>query len=415
MSGSIAADAKSAPKVLLVTELYWPDRRSTGLLMTQLVERLVAQHGASVQVLCGPAELPDSETGESAGTVERVSGLTVRRGEGGESVVLKATRHVALYVQLGWRAFRLLGNVDHVVCVTNPPLLPFIVALGLAGRRSKVNSTCIVHDLYPELLVATGAMRPKSLAVRVLRAMSDWSLGRFSQVIAIGRCMRSRIPERGGKCPAENVVWLPNWNTGEQVGQVAGVPTEECGRIEIVFAGNISSTSGIELLMRSLGELHDLDFRITIVGAGPALSDVKRAVAGRPIESRVRFAEWMDRDRLDDFIPDSSIALVSLAAGMGGVAVPSKIYNELGSGRPLLAWVDPGSEVQALVDEHALGWWAPAGNVGALLDKIRSIAADPLDLVQKRANVAAYNRLAGSRPQTIDRWCRQILDGGSTP
>ena len=50
------------------------------------------------------------------------------------------------------------------------------------------------------------------------------------------------------------------------------------------------------------------------------------------------------------------IAIVTLQDGMYGLGVPSKTYNILASGRPILYFGPPNSEVDRLIQEEGIGY-----------------------------------------------------------
>ena len=60
------------------------------------------------------------------------------------------------------------------------------------------------------------------------------------------------------------------------------------------------------------------------------------------------------------------VSLVSLSAGLEGVAVPCKLYGILASGRAVVAQVPEKSEVAMCVQENKCGVVTPPGNVDHL-------------------------------------------------
>ena len=61
------------------------------------------------------------------------------------------------------------------------------------------------------------------------------------------------------------------------------------------------------------------------------------------------------RNKLN-FLGASDIMMVSLISGMTGAGVPSRIYNGMAAGRPIIAISEPNSEIAMVVNEEQIGW-----------------------------------------------------------
>ena len=68
------------------------------------------------------------------------------------------------------------------------------------------------------------------------------------------------------------------------------------------------------------------------------------------------------------------VAMVSLAPGMSGLAVPSKAYFSLAADKPIIVIGDHDSELKALIEDNTgIGWYCYSHNsseVAKLIDKI---------------------------------------------
>ena len=62
---------------------------------------------------------------------------------------------------------------------------------------------------------------------------------------------------------------------------------------------------------------------------------------------------------------------------MGSISVPSKIYSILAAGRPVLASVDPGTEIDLVVTRSGAGRSVPAGDSQAFLEALSALLDDP--------------------------------------
>src|SRR5207237_1755052 len=87
---------------------------------------------------------------------------------------------------------------------------------------------------------------------------------------------------------------------------------------------------------------------------------------------------------------------VTLAPGLRGSVVPSKVYGVMALGLPFVAAVDPGSELDLLVTETGAGLRVNPGDPAALAGAIRSFAEGSADASEagRRGRQAFEERFA---------------------
>jgi len=77
-----------------------------------------------------------------------------------------------------------------------------------------------------------------------------------------------------------------------------------------------------------------------------------------------------------EFLNACDIGLVTLVKGMYGAAMPSKTYNIMAAGKPLLAITDDDSELARVIDEDQIGWHVSAEKPGELAATLQNIFAN---------------------------------------
>ncbi len=77
------------------------------------------------------------------------------------------------------------------------------------------------------------------------------------------------------------------------------------------------------------------------------------------------------------FLNACDVAIMALLPGMLGVSVPSRSYNILAAGKPILGVLEAGAEIALVIEEEGIGWVVEPRNPQALAAAIRSISADP--------------------------------------
>ena len=91
---------------------------------------------------------------------------------------------------------------------------------------------------------------------------------------------------------------------------------------------------------------------------------------------RIRSSPARPRREQADFLNACDVGVVALCRGMYGVSVPSRTYNIMAAGRPVLAIVEPRSEIARMVEEEGAGWVVPPGDAEQLAQTILALAGD---------------------------------------
>ena len=76
-------------------------------------------------------------------------------------------------------------------------------------------------------------------------------------------------------------------------------------------------------------------------------------------------------------LASADVHVVPLRAGLGRVSVPSKTYSILAAGRPLVAAVDPGTEIPRMVEASGSGICVPPDDEARFIEAVSRLLADP--------------------------------------
>jgi colanic acid biosynthesis glycosyl transferase WcaI len=77
-----------------------------------------------------------------------------------------------------------------------------------------------------------------------------------------------------------------------------------------------------------------------------------------------------------EVLATGDIHLVPLKRGLGRVSVPSKTYSILAAGRPVLAAIDPGTEVPRMLEASGGGVCVPPDDLEAFCAALRGLLDD---------------------------------------
>lgn len=364
----------------IATEIYYPEVTSTGYILTRLAEGLAAS--GDVAVLC--AQPSYDRSGTRLPSAETVNEVTIARvvhpGMNRNRVLGRAINSLVVSMRMAWRAFRSLRRGDTLLAVTNPPMLPF--AMYAAARLRRVPIALLVHDLYPEAAILAGIIAPGSMVARIWTFATTWLFRRADRIVVLGRdaaeLIASRMPDGEARIRV-----ISNWADADEV---RPEPAEDnpllhaeglAGRFVLGYAGNMGRVQDVELLLAAARKLSAAapDVHLVFVGSGYK-APLVAAAASEP-DSNVTLLGPRERSEQHLFLNACHVGIVALTAGMSGVGVPSRLYNLLAAGRPVIAAVDHDSEPARVLREEGVGVQTTPGDVEEFVKAVLDLRADP--------------------------------------
>lgn len=410
-NGFHVKEPQGLPRLWVVTEIYYPEEISTGYYLTSIAEGLV--RNCEVKVICGQPNY--ASRGMRAAKHEVRNGVEVFRVASttlDKNVILyRLLNMITLSLSMLIFSLRRFKKNDRVLVVTAPPSLPFITAV--ASLLKSANFTILLHDCYPEVLVAVGKIRPNSLVSNFVNFLNSWLYKHASKIIVVGRDMNELLRNKtnGLKIP---IVFIPNW---AELESVYPTPRNEnsllsdlgiADKFVFMYAGNIGHPTDIESIIECADRLRsENSFHFVFVGSGAKSQWLESQVRRRGLKN-VSILGQRPRKEQIVFLNACDVGLVSLVKNMWGSAMPSRTYNILAAGKPILALTESGSELARVIEEEGVGWYTRPGDVDELEAKVLEIFhnREKLPELGERARVAALSKY--SRASAIESYSREF-------
>lgn len=381
----------------VISELYYPEATSTGYILTRIAEGLSQKFVTNV--ICGQPTY--SARGTRVQTHEHRNGVNIRRYWGTtlnkDVLPLRLVNLLTITVSLFLAALRNLGRGDLALVVTNPPALPFVIAVACKLRRAKCS--LIVHDVYPDLAIAAGKLSATSFTARFLNQLNRWLYQSMECIFVLGRDMQNRVADKLAK-GKERVVVATNWADLDVIAPVDRTQNTLLRELDLTdkfvlqYAGNMGYPNDIESIIAAAVSLKShKDVHFLFIGSGAKKHQIKLAVQRHDLDN-VTILDPRPRSDQSNFLNACDVALIALVAGMKGVSVPSRTYNTLAAGKPIIGIAEANSELALIIEEERVGWVVPPGQPEALANMILEAKAqqDLLDEMRSRARAAAESK-----------------------
>jgi glycosyltransferase involved in cell wall biosynthesis len=387
------------PKLWVITECYYPEVVSTGQYLTQTAEGLTDQF--DVNVICGQPNY--LSRGLRAPAEEHRNGVNIFRVWSTllnkNVVIFRVINMLTLGAAMFWRSLRKLSKGDKILVVTAPPNLPFTTAV--ASLLKGASYTLLIHDYYPDQLVALGKFGSNSLVVKAMHRANSWLFKHAAKIIVVGRDMAELVASRADGLDVP-ISTIPNWADIDDVRPLVEDSNElrkKLGlneKLVVLSPGNIGRPTAVETVAECARIIADDDrFHFVFVGWG-AKGEWLRSFIAKHQLSNISMLGQRPRSEQQEFLNACDIGLVSLAGGMWGTAVPSRTYNLLAAGKPVLALCDEDSEIDRLLKDDSIGWRIPPDDPVLMSETLKSIISRSQDLQEmgRRARKAAETKFS---------------------
>ncbi|MEY4025177.1 MAG: hypothetical protein RL438_690 [Actinomycetota bacterium] len=380
-------------RLVVLCPHFAPDLAPTGVVMTRIVTELAAR-GHELHVV---TSLPwyrnhaiEPGWGGRLWRTEKTEWGSIIRvhpfpGKSKSNLLRRALGFIAFSYAVGIRSVHADGfpfKVDGVLAMS-PPL-----TLGLTGWFTKIIRRAPlvfnIQDVFPDAAIQTGAISNKKI-IAAAKWLERVSYQRSDAVVLLSRDLRTNIANKIDTKFHDRLHVIPNF-----VDTVAITPQNrmtayraELGigdQLVVMYAGNVGFSQSLNLVAEAAAKFPEIAFVVN--GDGAARKKLQQDCAQL---ANVYFGDYQPIERLSEVLATGDIHLVPLRAGLASVSVPSKSYSILAAGRPMLAAIDPNTEIPNMLRESGAGIAVEPDNAPAFIDALGQLASNRERLLEMGA------------------------------
>ena len=293
------------------------------------------------------------------------------------ALVRRAIAAVLFSIRTFFSTLKHATKNDVVLCVTAPFTLPYSVTLAAKLRGASV--TLLIYDLYPEVLAVAGLAKPGSLLARTIRFANGHLFRALDAIITIGRDVEARLlPYRGVE--KAKIRFIPNWSM-LPIGYREAKPTNSfrtgfSDKFVVGLSGNLGFTHSAGTVLEAARLLTgEPNIHVLLSGWGLGWKQLTELYAANPLRN-VTLIDPVAESDLEEFLSAADVWVIPYRRDVAGVSVPSRIYNLLAVGRPVIVTAETSSEAALMLKEEDIGWVARPEDPHDLATAIRSAASD---------------------------------------
>lgn len=284
------------------------------------------------------------------------------------------------------------GKQDMVIA-TSPQ---FFVAIAgfILSRIKRIPFVFEVRDIWPEEIVAVGIMK-RGVIIKLLEKVELYLYRRASLIVAVASGTIEVLASRG--VPRSKIVMIPN---AVDVDRFANCRHDHSirdrfslnGHFLVSYIGTHGMAHNLRIVLKAAERLkYRKDVRFMFVGDGAEKADLVTMQERLGLDT-VTFVPQQERMHIPHYYATADLCLVPLRrASLFTKNIPSKIYEIMASGKPMLIGAE--GESRQLVEQAQAGIAYEPDNDCDLADKILQLC-DDRDLAERLgANGRAFASL----------------------
>jgi glycosyltransferase involved in cell wall biosynthesis len=379
------------------------------------------QDGHEVDVLTSVPNFPEGEVYDgyqNRFTRETVDGINVQRVPmyvtSNEGVVKRTLSYLSYMASAIWYARR--SPTPDVVVATSPQFFAAVAGWWIA-RQKGVPFVLEIRDLWPESIVAVGAME-RNIIIRFFEQIEQFLYREADRIVPVTDAFKRMIVDKG--IPTDKVsvikngVDLTRWEQPLDEEKLARL--QEKHEIENKFVASYIGTIGMahraDVLLEAAERCDDPDVVFMVVGTGAQ----REALEARQNElqlSNFRLVDKVPKEEVPYLLALTDASVVHLRdSALFKTVIPSKIFEAMATRTPIMLGVR--GETQAIIEEAKAGVPIPPEDPAALVDAVLHLKRNP-DLHARMAeNGYAYVHAHFDRRNLAREYLSLLEEVGST-
>lgn len=222
-------------------------------------------------------------------------------------------------------------------------------------KASGCKGYLIIRDIFPEWAVDMGLMG-RGLPYRFFAAVARYQYS-VADVIGVQTPGNLGYFSHWQHKPGRKLEVLQNWldKPASERCPIRVSETPLAGRKIFVYAGNMGVAQGMDILLDLAAELSGRsDVGFLFVGRGSDALRLKNSARARGL-ANVLFLDEIDPDQIPDLYAQCHIGIVALDPRHKSHNIPGKFLTYMQSGLPVLANVNPGNDLAAIIHDERVG------------------------------------------------------------
>ncbi len=364
-------------KILLISQVFYPDEVAVANLFTRLCVILTENEGFGIEVWSAQ---PSYTCLECQPRYRKYMGIDIFYLP---STNFHKDKRIGRMMNVLTFSFSVLARLlfsagrQTVITHTVPPILAIFISF--VCRLKRIRFIYVLLDVFPDGLIRLNRLSDKNMLVALWRRLHLQAFKIASGIVVIGRDMEEWLLSvyPGGK---DKIRYIPLWQDDDLI---KPVPFDENpfvirlklqGRFIVQYSGNMGLWNDMKTIGAAVNMKPENVFFV-FIGGGMRRKELVDELSGTNSENAL-LIPFLPNNEYAYSVSACHAALVSFRDGLEGMAVPSKIIGIMAAGVPVIAIVPGKSEIARIINKENCGFVVSPGDAGGIIDAIEKLKAD---------------------------------------
>ena len=373
--------------VLIISNYYYPDVASIANLYKQLAEFLSETMNVTVlcAVPCYQGEIPDQyKNGKYFQSIEnnvKIVRIGVPKYDKGKKI--SRIKNLQFFISRAIHSAKKIGHQDIIIAVSQPPVLGGYIGYRL---KKKLNAKLIynIQDFNPEQMEYSGFSKNRFI-LDILRFCDNYICRKSDFIITVSQEMKKTLYHRLKRKDVPDNCVINNWVDTDKIINVEREinPLVEKYGVDkkdflVVYAGNIGIMQNLKTFVKAAYELQKYkEIKFIFIGSGAWYDELVRMIKSHEIRN-VLLQPYEPIDNIDLVYSLGDIEIVSIGKNVTKCSMPSKTWNILSCGVPVICQVDSDSDLNRLINDNEIGYTIEP-------DDFQTLAKQIIELYEKES------------------------------
>ena len=254
------------------------------------------------------------------------------------------------FIQILWLV-KVRYRKAELFIVTNPPLAS-LIPLFVRNVFS-----LLVYDVYPDALIAYKKIDSNSLISRFWKKSNKNIFKKAKNIFTISDGIKKVLCQY---IDPDKIKVIPVWTDNSFL---KPVPKAENKFIQnyslenkflVMYSGNLGHSHPVEVLLEIAAAIKDKDIYFVIIGEGDKQKLIRSLIEKKSLINCI-LLPWQEVEMLPYSLAAADIGVVTLSKESSSLSIPSKTFNLMSVGVPIMGIADSASELSNLINNLQIG------------------------------------------------------------
>lgn len=339
-------------KILIHSDEYYPTAQACAYRMQILADAFVKQ-GNEVTVIASSANLYGKNFAKRDEKVLYAAAIKMTK----KTAIMRLFNNLSFAINSIFMAVK-IGKIDVVITTSPPPLISF--SGWLIAKMKGAKLVYDVRDIWPDVAVEMGSFSRDSLYYKVFKFIARFMYKNADWITTVSPGKVSKITkhlnEIDSNIDKKKIKLVPNGFDESILNNILDENLIDKYHLKekftCVYIGNIGLAQGLGTLLDVVEKTKHKDVQFLLFGKG-AEKDMLEKEANRRGLNNISFCGLLPHEKVFTLLSYSKLSFIPLRNSSMKDSIPTKVYEALGIGCPVLL-VAEGDSCE-IVNESEMG------------------------------------------------------------